>query len=176
MNPREDKAPPVHPASADKTQPSPRVRKSDLGVAWPWWSVASLVMLGAMIVAGAGGGLAFALRTPPTAVWPTAVIVTVTPQPGPTYIVVTGAAPTPVVWPNITRFVQVTGTQGLSLRIRSAPGANAETVKLAPDGTRLLIIGEGQQADGALWWRVRDPSDGKEGWAVSTYLAPVPGP
>jgi len=56
------------------------------------------------------------------------------------------------------------------------PSTQAETVKLVPDGTRLLVTGDGKQAEGALWWPVRDPSDNKEGWAVSTYLVPDTGP
>ncbi len=91
-------------------------------------------------------------------------------------IAVTDAAPTSVPWTGVTRYVQVTGTQGLSLRIRSAPSTKAETIKLVPDGTRLLVIGDGQQADGSFWWPVRDPSDNKEGWAVSTFLIPDTGP
>jgi uncharacterized protein YraI len=75
-----------------------------------------------------------------------------------------------------TRAVRVNGTQGLSLRIRSAPGTQSDTVKLVPDGTRLLITGDGKTVEDALWLPVRDPSDNKEGWAVSTYLVPDPGP
>jgi hypothetical protein len=122
------------------------------------------------------GMLAYAFRQPPAVVWPTAVLMTVTPQPGPTYIVVTSAAPTSQPWSNLTRAVRVSGTEGLQLRIRSAPGTQSDTIKLVPDGTRLLIIGDGQQVEGALWWPVRDPSDNKEGWAVSTYLVPDAGP
>ena len=40
----------------------------------------------------------------------------------------------------------------------------AETIKLVPDGTQLLVTGESKEAEGAMWWSVRDPSDNKEGW------------
>ena len=85
------------------------------------------------------------------------------------------ATHTPQPWTNLTRAVRVKGTQGLSLRIRSAPSTKADTIKLVPDGTRLIITGDGRQAEGMQWWPVRDPSDNKEGWAVSTYLAPDAG-
>jgi hypothetical protein len=134
------------------------------------------VILALIVLALGGGVVAYAVRPTQVASWPTAVLITVTPQPGPTYIVVTSAAPTPLPWTNLTRAVRVSGTQGLQLRIRSAPSTQADTVKLAPDGTRLVIIGDGQQAEGFLWWPVRDPSDNKEGWAVSTYLVPDAGP
>ena len=162
---------PTLPSPAGVTQPSPRLRPR-----WPWWSIASSVILVLIVLMLVSGTLAYAFRRPPAAVWPTVVLITVTPQPGPTYIVITSAAPTAQPWTNLTRAVRVAGTQGLQLRIRAAPGAQAETVKLVPDGTRLLIIGDGQQAEGLLWWPVRDPSDNKEGWAVSTYLVPDAAP
>ena len=79
---------------------------------------------------------------------------------------------TPAAGPSATRTVRVAGTQGLSLRIRAAPSVQAATIKLAPDGTQLLVTGEGKEAEGAVWWPVRDPSDNQEGWADSTYLIP----
>ena len=164
--------PPARPGPPDETQPSFNVRRLRPRETWPWWSSASLVLLALVGLACIGGTVAFATRTPPATTWPTAVFVTVTPRPGPTYVVVTSAAPTPAAGPGTARTVRVTGTQGLSLRIRVAPSVQAETIKLVPDGTQLLITGEGKQAEGALWWPVRDPSDNKEGWAVSTYLIP----
>ena len=160
---------------ADVTQPSARA-----GRAWPWWSVACILMLSLVMLAGAAGSFAFATRKPTASEWPTAVLVTVTPKPAPTYIVVTSApgqaASTPVAGANTIRAVRVNGTQGLSLRIRSAPGTQSDTIKLVPDGTKLLIIGAARQVEGAQWWPVRDPSDNNEGWAVSTYLVPEAGP
>jgi hypothetical protein len=159
------------PQPPDVTQPSSRRKPS-----WPWWSVASFVLLALIVLACAGGLLAYTMRPTQAAAWPTAVLITVTPLPGPTYVVVTSAAPTSVPWSNLTRAVRVAGTQGLQLRIRSAPGTKSDTIKLVPDGTRLLIIGDGQQVEGMMWWPVRDPADNKEGWAVSIYLIPDAGP
>ena len=174
--PRRVAKPTAGPTRAGQTQPSPRTRRARARAEWPWWSVASLLLLALIALAGAGGSLAFALRTPPATVWPTAVLVTVTKQSESMPIAVTDVPPTPVPWASPTRYVRVTGTQGLSLRIRSTPSTQAETVKLVPDGTRLLVTGDGQQAEDLLWWPVRDPSDNKEGWAVSTYLVPDAGP
>ena len=137
-------------------------------------------MLALVMLAGAVGSLAFATRKPAAAEWPTAVLVTVTPRPAPTYIVVTSApgqvASTPMTGASANRAVRVNGTKGLSLRIRTAPGTQSDTVKLVPDGTQLLITGDGKTVEDSFWWPVRDPSDNKEGWAVSTYLVPEPGP
>jgi hypothetical protein len=128
------------------------------------------------MLAGAAGSFTLATHKSATAEWPTAMLVTVTPGPGPTYIVVTSAPVQAAATPIGARAVRVNGTQGLSLRIRSAPGTKSDTVKLVPDGTRLLITGDGQQVEDALWWPVRDPSDNTEGWAVSAYLVPDTGP
>jgi len=152
------------------------MRRERVRAEWPWWSVASLLLLALFALTGAAGSMAYALRRPPPAAWPTAVVVTVTRRSWPTPVAATDVPPTAVSWPNVTRYVRVAGTQGLSLRIRAAPSTKAETIKLLPDGTRLLVTGDGQQADGSLWWPVRDPSDNKEGWAVSTYLVPDVGP
>jgi hypothetical protein len=167
---------PAVPAPGAKTQPSPRIRRERVRAEWPWWSVASLLLLALFALTGAAGSLAYAFKRPPAATWPTAVVVTVTRPFLPTPVAATDVPPTAVSWPNVTRYVRVAGTQGLSLRIRAAPSTTAETIKLLPDGTRLLVTGDGQQADGSLWWPVRDPSDNKEGWAVSTYLVPDAGP
>lgn len=160
---------------AGVTQPVSHPRRP-----WPWWSLASLLALALIMLAGAVGSFALATKKPAAADWPTAVLVTVTPRPGPTYIVVTSApgqaASTPVTWGGVTRAVRVNGTQGLSLRIRSAPGTQSDTVKLVPDGTKLLIIGDAKQVEDSLWWPVRDPSDNKEGWAVGMYLVSDTGP
>ena len=164
--------PPARPSPSDETQPSFKVRRLPTRETWPWWSSVSLVLLVLVGLACLGGTVAFATRTPPPTTWPTTVFITVTPRPGPTYVVVTSAAPTPAAGPGATRTVRVAGTQGLSLRIRVAPSVQAETIKLVPDGTQLVITGESKEAEGAIWWPVRDPSDNKEGWAISTYLIP----
>jgi Bacterial SH3 domain len=167
---------PASPTPGATTQPSPRTRRERVRAQWPWWSVASLLLLALFALTGTAGSLAYAFRRPPAAAWPTAVVVTVTRQLWSTPVAVTDVPPTSVSQPDVTRYVRVVGTQGLSLRIRTAPSTKAETVKLLPDGTRLLVTGDGQQADGSLWWPVRDPSDNTEGWAVSTYLVPDVGP
>jgi hypothetical protein len=170
--PRRTVEPMSGPPSVDKTQPSPRTRRERARAEWPWWSVVSLLLLALVALAGAGGSLAYALRTPSPAVWPTVVLVTVTRELGPTPVAATETPRASVPWSNVTRYVRVNGTQGFSLRIRAAPSTQAETVKLVPDGTRLIVTGDGKQAEDELWWPVRDPSDNKEGWAVSTYLVP----
>ena len=104
---------------------------------------------------------------------PTAILATITPSP-----VVPTATPLPTPVPSPTPqglyiggAAIVSGT-GSALRLRSDPGLQTTTLKTITDGTRLQILEGPRQADGLIWWRLRDPSDGAEGWAAQTYLVP----
>ncbi len=101
--------------------------------------------------------------------WPTPVLLTVTPSQD-QLIPQVGA--TPVVGGQFESGdqVQVSGTGGLDLRLRSGPGTLYGTAKLVAEGTRLEIMGDPRQADSYLWWPVRDLSDGAQGWVVSDFL------
>jgi hypothetical protein len=109
---------------------------------------------------------------------PTALVVTVTPTP-----IVPTPLPSPSTPPTSTPeglyvggYVQVSGTQGDALRLRADPGLQTTTLKTVPDGARLLILDGPRDADGFTWWRLRDPSDGAEGWGAQLYLIPTSGP
>ena len=108
-----------------------------------------------------------------SALRPTAILATITPSP-----VVPTATPLPTPIPSPTPqglhiggAAMVSGT-GSALRLRSDPGLQTTTLKTITDGTRLQILEGPRQADGLIWWRLRDPSDGAEGWAAQTYLVP----
>jgi len=73
-------------------------------------------------------------------------------------------------------YAQVSGTQGDALRLRSDPGLQTTTLKTIPEGARLQIVDGPRDADNITWWRLRDPSDGAEGWAAQLYLAPSGAP
>ncbi len=102
-----------------------------------------------------------------------ALVITVTPSP-----IVPTATPQPTLPPTATPQglyvggeVIVTGT-GSSLRLRSDPGLQSTTLKTVLDGAQLKILEGPREADGLIWWRLHDPSDGAEGWAAQDYLAP----
>ncbi len=108
--------------------------------------------------------------TPPTTPWPTAIIWTPTPTPPPPPT----ATPIPVSVDGIAvgERVRVTGTGGAGLSIRAEAGLGAERLEIAPEGARLIVIGGPVEADGLLWWRVRDvTTPDVEGWAAADYLA-----
>ena len=84
--------------------------------------------------------------------------------------------PSPVATPGaiaVGGWVEVAGAGASQLRVRQAPGAGTVTLGFVPDGTRFLVIGGPQQADGYAWWQVEDRS-GLTGWAAAPYLRPLP--
>ena len=87
-------------------------------------------------------------------------------------------APTPTpTGVTLGAYVQITGTAGEGLRIRSAPGLNGESAFLGYD-SEVFIVREGpQNADGYVWWYLVAPYDDKRaGWAAADYLTYIPAP
>ncbi len=77
----------------------------------------------------------------------------------------------------IGAYVQITGTEGAGLRIRSAPGLNSETVFRGEEAETFQIKDGPQQADGYTWWYLVAPYDNtRAGWAAADFLAVVPSP
>lgn len=67
--------------------------------------------------------------------------------------------------------VQVANVEGLPLNIRASAGRSAEPRFLATEGTRFIVIGGPQEADGLVWWQVQDPQNAsRQGWAAADYL------
>ena len=104
-------------------------------------------------------------------VTPTPIVPTATPRP--TVAAVATSAPTAT--PEglyIGGEAIVTGT-GSALRLRSDPGLQSTTLKTVSYGARLKILEGPRDADDLRWWRLHDPVDGAEGWAVEKYLIPA---
>ncbi len=100
---------------------------------------------------------------------------TLTPSPAPTAT----AAGTPAASSEISigGYVQITGTEGAGLRIRSAPGLNSDTVFRGEESETFKIQDGPKQADGYTWWYLVAPYDStRAGWAAADYLAVVPAP
>ena len=165
----------------DNAEPRPSIRRithTRPGLTLEW-SLLSAILIGGAIGACVVIGLAMWLgaRGPAQSLsaWPTAAVVTVTPTPTvptPTPLPVPLSSPTPESL-FVGGFAQVSGTGGDALRLRSDPGLQTTTLKTIPDGARLLILDGPRDADGIIWWRLRDPSDGAEGWAAQLYLVPT---
>ncbi len=77
----------------------------------------------------------------------------------------------------IGAYVQINGTGGDGLRIRSAPGLNSDTVFRGEESETFQVKDGPQQADGYSWWYIVAPYDNtRAGWAAADFLAVVPAP
>lgn len=74
-------------------------------------------------------------------------------------------------------YVQISGTEGQGLRIRSSAGLNGDTVFRGEEAEVFVIKDGPQSADGHTWWYVVAPYDNtRAGWAAADFLAVVPPP
>ena len=98
-----------------------------------------------------------------------------------------GAPPTPTIDPFATptspagiaigNYVQITGTEGQGLRIRSEPGLGGEFQFLAYDSEVFVVQDGPREVDGYTWWYLVAPYDEtRVGWAAADFLTYVPAP
>ncbi len=95
---------------------------------------------------------------------PTATIDPFAPTPAPTGIA-------------IGNYVQISGTEGQGLRIRSEPGLDGEFVFLGYDSEVFVVKDGPKVVDGYTWWYLAAPYDEtRVGWAASDFLTYIPAP
>jgi hypothetical protein len=71
-------------------------------------------------------------------------------------------------------FVQISGTDGTGLRIRSGAGTNTSLRFLGMDSEVFKVVDGPQKADGYTWWMLQAPIDqSRSGWAASQYLTVI---
>jgi hypothetical protein len=74
-------------------------------------------------------------------------------------------------------YVQITGTDGDGLRLRSAPGLTSEQLFLGEDAEVFQVRDGPQEANGYIWWYIVAPYDeSRSGWAAANFLSVVPPP
>ncbi|MGQ9833457.1 MAG: hypothetical protein ACUVRJ_06635 [Candidatus Villigracilaceae bacterium] len=74
-------------------------------------------------------------------------------------------------------YVQITGTDGDGLRLRSAAGLNAEPLFLGYDEEVFVVRDGPQQADNYIWWYLVAPYDEtRAGWAAANFLTLISAP
>ena len=77
----------------------------------------------------------------------------------------------------VGNYVQITGTEGQGLRIRSEPGLNGNAEFLGYDSEVFVIKDGPRQADGFTWWYLVAPYDEtRVGWAAADFLTYIPAP
>lgn len=84
------------------------------------------------------------------------------------------AVPTGVV---IGNYVQISGTNGEGLRIRSDPGLSGEFKFLGYDSEVFIVQDGPRELDGFVWWYLVAPYDEtRNGWAAADFLTYIPAP
>jgi hypothetical protein len=74
-------------------------------------------------------------------------------------------------------FVQISGTGGDGLRIRSEAGLQGTVQALGIEAEVFEITAGPQEADGYTWWYLTAPyEEARAGWAVANYLQPIQNP
>lgn len=111
----------------------------------------------------------------------------VIPGPTETRIVLPEIPPTPTMTPTqvfvtpgadgvirVGVYVQISGTSGEGLRLRTGPGTENPPRFLGMDSEVFKVIGGPEERGGYTWWHLEAPYDqNRNGWAVSNYLAVV---
>jgi hypothetical protein len=73
--------------------------------------------------------------------------------------------------------VQISGTGGDGLRLRSSPGLQGDVLYLGYEGEVFQVIDGPQEIDGYVWWHLSAPYDEKvNGWAVSNFISVLQNP
>jgi hypothetical protein len=85
----------------------------------------------------------------------------------------TAQATEPVVVGGISigSYVQIAGTEGQGLRIRSGPGTNNPARFVGMDAEVFMVKDGPKDSDGFTWWYLEAPYDPqRSGWAAANYL------
>lgn len=149
-----------------------------------FWTVAGAV--GVALILGIGTLLVAAFTRPVAPVAPSRAVVTLIPASTATPPV-TAEPTTPSLYiPTATplageiavgAYVQITGTEGLGLRMRATPGLNGAFLFLSYDSEVFKVTEGPQELDGYTWWHLLAPYDeARAGWAAADYLALVSSP
>ena len=78
---------------------------------------------------------------------------------------------------SIGNYVQISGTEGQGLRLRSGPGTSNPPRFLGMEAELFLVKDGPKQSDGFTWWFLEAPYDpGRSGWAASSFLTVVNNP
>lgn len=107
------------------------------------------------------------------------VIVAPTPTLSPTQPIATKTptAPVSIGGVSVGSYVQITGTQGEGLRLRSGPGTDSPMRFVGMDEEVFQVKDGPKTADNFTWWYLEAPYDkSRSGWAASKFLKVVSGP
>jgi hypothetical protein len=153
-----------------------------------WGVLIGGVVLGAIALSLVLAGLILLRPAPKTASIPTPHLTVV---PAPTLTLPAAAATSPAMMPatatppippapvsngsiGIGIYVQIAGTGGEGLRLRSAPGKDSPPRFLGMEAEAFLVTDGPKDKDGITWWYLVAPYDkNRAGWAAANYLVVV---
>lgn len=99
---------------------------------------------------------------------------TSTPEPTKVLATVTPTAPPSIEGILVGSYVQISGTEGQGLRLRSGPGIDNPPRFLGMDAEVFQVKDGPKRSDGFIWWFLEAPYDPeRSGWAASKYLAVI---
>lgn len=74
-------------------------------------------------------------------------------------------------------YVQISGTEGDGLRLRSSPGTDASPLFLGREAEVFKVTDGPREASGYTWWFLAAPYDeNRSGWAAADFLTVVAEP
>jgi hypothetical protein len=156
-----------------------RLRRQ-IGCAWP----AAGVAVGLVAVVGviAAGAVTRAAQAGERSLVPSVIRIprpSATPSPLPTVAPAATATPEPagpVGVISVGDLVEVFGTGGDGVRLRSSPDLGGTVIGLGMDSDVFQVEDGPVDAGDHVWWFVVNPYDtSRQGWAVSEYLRPLQG-
>jgi hypothetical protein len=146
-------------------------------------------LLVALVLLAATLGLLWYTRPGPAAAGPATAVLNIIPaptdtSPAPTATAQQSPTPTSQVPPSpgpgmIANggYVQIAGTQGDGLRLRTEPGLESQVRILGAESEVFQVEDGPVEKDGYTWWYLVGPYDeSRRGWAVSNYLEVVQNP
>lgn len=153
------------------------------------WTLAGAIAVAAILLITIGIYLSWVKTDRSSADQPTAVIAVIpaptatsspTPTPSVTGTPEADIPPSPLPGTlGIGGFVQISGTGGDGLRLRTNPGLSYEVAYLGLEAEVFQVVGGPQESDGYTWWLLESPYDEgqkRQGWAVSNYILPIQNP
>ena len=143
----------------------------------------TIILLAGLILAALAAIFLGRSKEPPDEVTPVLTMIsapTQTPEPPTPTATSTPSDPTEVVLPEgvigVGIYVQVIGTDGAGLRMRSEPGLSGTVNFTALDAEAFLVIDGPVEADGYTWWHLEAPYDQtRNGWSAGDFLSPIEG-
>ena len=141
----------------------------------------TVILLAGLILAGLAAFFLGRSTEPPEEVTPVLTKIsapTQTPEPPVPTASPTATGTTTVVLPEgvigVGIYVQVMGTDGAGLRMRSEPGLTGTVNFTALDAEVFLVIDGPVEADGYTWWHLEAPYDQtRKGWSAGDFLSPI---